>query len=142
MATIRNDDNSRRSFSHGVSCVLMGMIARVLRCLKHFCYIFFQVVWRNSKQIGAAWAIRKDKRLVIAIKYHPGGNYGGYYDRNVFRPIATTLGPPWPHSPPKFTRCPAKFVQTPDVKAAAGRVVTNLRLFIGAFIFTFALAAQ
>ena len=70
-----------------------------------------QVVWRNSREIGAAWAIRKDKRLVISIKYHPGGNYVGYFKNNVFRPIATVLGPEWPHHPPGFTRCPAKFVQ-------------------------------
>ena len=70
-----------------------------------------QVVWRNSREIGAAWAIRKDKRLVISIKYHPGGNYVGYFKNNVFRPIATVLGPEWPHHPPRFTRCPAKFVQ-------------------------------
>ena len=70
-----------------------------------------QVVWRNSREIGAAWAIRKDKRLVISIKYHPGGNYVGYFKNNVFRPIATVLGPEWPHHPPGFTRCPAKFVK-------------------------------
>ena len=70
-----------------------------------------QVVWRNSREIGAAWAIRKDKRLVISIKYHPGGNYVGYFKNNVFRPIATVLGPEWPYHPPRFTRCPAKFVQ-------------------------------
>jgi len=70
-----------------------------------------QVVWRNSREIGAAWAIRKDKRLVISIKYHPGGNYVGYFKNNVFRPIATVLGPEWPHRPPGFTRCPAKFVK-------------------------------
>ena len=73
----------------------------------------FQVVWRNSRQIGAAWAIRKDKRLVISIKYHPGGNYIGYFANNVFRPIATKLGPEWPHQPPGFSRCPAKFVIPP-----------------------------
>ncbi|KAM7445763.1 Golgi-associated plant pathoproteinsis-related protein 1 [Porites harrisoni] len=72
---------------------------------------FTTVVWRNSREIGAAWAIRKDKRLVISIKYHPGGNYVGYFKNNVFRPIATVLGPEWPHHPPRFTRCPAKFVQ-------------------------------
>ncbi|XP_073238329.1 uncharacterized protein [Porites lutea] len=71
---------------------------------------FTTVVWRNSKEIGAAWAIRKDKRLVISIKYHPGGNYIGYFANNVFRPIATRLGPEWPHQPPGFARCPAKFV--------------------------------
>ncbi|KAM7427215.1 the CRISP [Porites harrisoni] len=74
---------------------------------------FTTVVWRNSRQIGAAWAIRKDKRLVISIKYHPGGNYIGYFANNVFRPIATKLGPEWPHQPPGFARCPAKFVIPP-----------------------------
>ena len=108
----------------------------------------FQLVWRNSKRIGAAWAIRKDKKLVVSIKYNPGGNYVGYFARNVFPPKAETLGPEWARLPPSWSRCPAKDVQTtlnttvststnmtkPNVKAAAGRVVSSLQLFMGSFL--------
>lgn len=73
----------------------------------------FQVLWKNSKQIGAAWAIRKDNRLVISIKYNPGGNYIGYFGKNVRPPTAQLLGPEWQYVPPKFARCPASAVVTP-----------------------------
>ncbi|XP_067035849.1 uncharacterized protein [Acropora muricata] len=77
---------------------------------------FTQVVWRNSKQIGAAWAIRKDGKLVVSIKYRPGGNYVRYFANNVFRPVAQTLGGSWGRVPPKFARCPPKSVIAPTTK--------------------------
>ncbi|KAM7445769.1 hypothetical protein ABFA07_005753 [Porites harrisoni] len=90
---------------------------------------FTQVVWRNSRQIGAAWEIRKDKRLVVSIKYNPGGNYVGYFGKNVFPPTGSTLGPNWPYSPPKFTRCP--FPRS----AAARKRVCGLYMVVGALVF-------
>ena len=35
---------------------------------------FFQVVWKNTKEIGAAKRIRNDSRLVVVIRYFPPGN--------------------------------------------------------------------
>lgn len=67
---------------------------------------YFQVVWKNSKEIGAAWAIKKDNTAIVLIKYKPGANYYGQFGKNVFPPTAALLGPEWPHVPPKFTRCP------------------------------------
>ena len=36
-----------------------------------------KVVWKNTKQIGAAYATRKDGRFVVVIRYSPPGNYIG-----------------------------------------------------------------
>ena len=91
------------------------------------CYLW--VVWRNSRQIGAAWEIRKDKRLVVSIKYNPGGNYVGYFTKNVFPPTGSTLGPNWPYSPPKFTRCPS------PRSAAARKRVCGLYMVVGTLVF-------
>lgn len=107
----------------------------------------FQLIWKNSRQIGAAWAIREDKRLVLSIKYNPGGNVIGFFGKNVKPPTAQLLGPEWAHVPPKFARCP---IATPTsvptegtasnttepfvVKGAAGMAVSSLELFIGSFI--------
>ena len=99
------------------------------------------MVWRNSKEIGAAWAIRKDKRLVVSIKYNPGGNYVGYFGKNVFPPIARTLGSQWPYTPPKFTWCPVPVRPTtdstdPNVVPAAGKaMICSLYLVIASLIF-------
>ncbi|XP_078358051.1 Golgi-associated plant pathogenesis-related protein 1-like isoform X2 [Oculina patagonica] len=38
---------------------------------------FTQVVWKNTKQIGAAQATRRDGRQVVVIRYYPPGNYIG-----------------------------------------------------------------
>lgn len=35
---------------------------------------FTQVVWKNTKEIGAAKRIRNDSRLVVVIRYFPPGN--------------------------------------------------------------------
>ncbi|XP_067035851.1 Golgi-associated plant pathogenesis-related protein 1-like [Acropora muricata] len=79
---------------------------------------FSQVVWRNSKEIGAAWALRKDGKLVVSIKYKPGGNYVRHFANNVFRPTARVLsGLDWKVQPPKFTLCPEDAVETPSSAA-------------------------
>lgn len=72
----------------------------------------------------------------MSIKYHPGGNYVGYFANNVFPPIAETLGPEWARLPPSWTRCPSRDVQAmtePNVIAAAGKAKTSLQLFVGSF---------
>ena len=49
-------------------------------------FVFFvKVVWKNTKQIGAAQATRKDGKLVVVIRYSPPGNNGGKkaYEKNV-----------------------------------------------------------
>lgn len=111
---------------------------------------FTQVVWRNSKQIGAAWAIRKDGKLVVSIKYRPGGNYVRYFAGNVFRPVAQTLGGSSGRVPPKFTLCPLKNVMIapttrsnitetlnttkPVVEATAGKAMPFVSLLIASLI--------
>jgi len=93
------------------------------------------VIWKNSKQIGAAFAIRKDNRLVVSIKYNPGGNVKNFFKKNVLPPTASLLGPEWTQTPPKFTRCPALTPTTrPHVKASAGIVALGLKLFTGSLI--------
>ncbi|CAH3140085.1 unnamed protein product [Pocillopora meandrina] len=46
---------------------------------------FTQVVWKNSKQIGAAQQVRRDGRLVVVIRYNPPGNFNtdGAFAANV-----------------------------------------------------------
>ncbi|XP_044172711.1 Golgi-associated plant pathogenesis-related protein 1-like [Acropora millepora] len=77
---------------------------------------FTQVVWRSSKEIGAAWALRKDGKLVVSIKYKPGGNYPRFFANNVFRPIARVLGG-WKVQPPNFTLCPEGSEKRPSSAA-------------------------
>ena len=56
----------------------------------HFfcCYLRIQLVWKSTKEIGAAQRVRRDKYLIVVIKYNPGGNVDapGYYRDNVFPP--------------------------------------------------------
>lgn len=111
------------------------------------------MIWKNSRQIGAAWAIRKDKRLVISIKYKPGGNVVNYFGRNVLPPTAALLGPEWTRVPPKFTRCPSLISTTSstkeegteevgttevgtmsDIFAASERTVSNIVNFTGSLV--------
>lgn len=109
----------------------------------------FQLIWKNSRQIGAAWAIRKDGRLVVSIKYNPGGNYIGYFGKNVLPPTGQLLGPEWTQIPPKFARCPIATpasaptvgaapdmsnMTKPYVEGSATMVVSCLELFFGSFI--------
>ena len=110
-----------------------------------FFFAISQVIWKNSRQIGAAWAIRKDKRLVISIKYKPGGNVVNYFGKNVLPPTAALLGPEWTRVPPKFTRCPSLITTTAgtkkvgtkeegtmsDIFAASERTVSNIVNFTG-----------
>ena len=106
------------------------------------------MIWKNSRQIGAAWAIRKDKRLVISIKYKPGGNVVNYFGKNVLPPTAALLGPEWTRVPPKFTRCPSLITTTAgtkkvgtkeegtmsDIFAASERTVSNIVNFTGSLV--------
>ena len=98
------------------------------------------------KQIGAAWAFRKDNRLVVAIKYSPESNEDGNFEENVFAPIAETLGPEWARNPPEYARCPRENISPPPtnattnstkphVKAAARKTGSSLELFIASVIF-------
>lgn len=50
-----------------------------------FSFVFSQVVWKNSKQIGAAQQVRGDGRLVVVIRYNPPGNFNtdGAFAANV-----------------------------------------------------------
>lgn len=60
---------------------------------------FTQVVWKNTKYIGAFYKTRSDGKTVVVMKYSPGGNVRGYFAKNVFpprKPIIVTS--PW-----KFT---------------------------------------
>ncbi|XP_020619207.1 Golgi-associated plant pathogenesis-related protein 1-like, partial [Orbicella faveolata] len=103
---------------------------------------FTQMVWKNVKQIGAAWAFRKDYRLVVAIKYSPESNEDGNFEENVFPPIAETLGPEWARNPPEYARCPRENIPSqpptnattnaskPHVKGVARKTGSNLELFI------------
>ena len=109
--------------------------------------ITFQMVWKNVKQIGAAWAFRKDNRLVVAIKYSPESNEDGNFEENVFPPIAETLGPEWARNPPEYARCPRKNIPSPPptneitnatkphVKGSARKTESSLELFIASVIF-------
>ena len=85
----------------------------------------------------------KDKRLAIFIKYNPEGNIAGYFGRNVFRPTERKLNPQYGRVPPEFTWCPAGAVPKvpttspstmPNVRAAATKAVSLVKLFLGAFI--------
>lgn len=50
-----------------------------------FSFVFSQVVWKDSKQIGAAQQVRGDGRLVVVIRYNPPGNFNtdGAFAANV-----------------------------------------------------------
>jgi len=105
------------------------------------------MVWKDVKQIGAAWAFRKDNRLVVVIKYTPESKEDGNYEENVFLPIAETLGPEWTRNPPEYARCPRENIPTlpptnattnatkPHVKGAARKTGSGLELFIASVIF-------
>jgi len=57
---------------------------------------FTQVVWKNTKQIGAAQATRKDGHFIVVIRYSPPGNYLGEkpFSNNVFPPKGGEAGSP------------------------------------------------
>lgn len=44
---------------------------------------FTQVVWKDSKKIGAAQQIRRDGRLIVVIRYSPAGNFLTAFAANV-----------------------------------------------------------
>jgi len=46
--------------------------------------VFPQLVWKNTKRIGAAYATRTDGFVVVVIRYSPAGNYNSAYQQNVF----------------------------------------------------------
>ena len=46
--------------------------------------VFPQLVWKNTKEIGAAYATRTDGFVVVVIRYSPAGNFNYAYKENVF----------------------------------------------------------
>lgn len=46
--------------------------------------IFPQLVWKNTKEIGAANATRRDGFVVVVVRYSPAGNFNNAYKENVF----------------------------------------------------------
>ena len=46
--------------------------------------VFPQLVWKNTKEIGAAYATRTDGFVVVVIRYSPAGNFNNAYKENVF----------------------------------------------------------
>jgi len=58
---------------------------------------FTQVVWKNTKQIGAAQATRKDGSLVVVIRYSPPGNFVSKtaFMKNVLPVQEGTVPPPY-----------------------------------------------
>lgn len=53
---------------------------------------FHQLVWKKTKQIGAAQAARKDGRLVIVVRYSPAGNFNNAYKENVLPELKSGAG--------------------------------------------------
>lgn len=54
------------------------LVVNVLSFDMRDCFlIFLKVVWKNTKQIGAAYAMRRDGQFVVVIRYFPPGNYVG-----------------------------------------------------------------
>ena len=49
-----------------------------------FSAVFPQLVWKNTKEIGAAYATRTDGRVVVVVRYSPAGNFNNAYKENVF----------------------------------------------------------
>ena len=100
------------------------------------------MIWKNVKQIGAAWAFRKDYKLVVAVKYSPESYEDGNFEENIFPPIAETLGPDWTRNPPEYARCPRENIPSqpptnatvnvtkPHVKGAARKTGLRHELFI------------
>ena len=89
--------------------------------------LVLQIVWKRTTTIGAAWAFRKDGRLVVVIKYAPPGNVASAkaYRNNVFPPLPTTGPPP--------------VVETGSAvhKASAGFVVSVVLLALASFYWEF-----
>ena len=50
-----------------------------------------QLVWKNTKEIGAAYATRADGFVVVVVRYSPAGNSNKAYKENVF-PESKNLG--------------------------------------------------
>jgi len=51
---------------------------------------FTQLVWKNTKQIGAVSKLRRDGKTVVVVKYFPPGNVQGHFAKNVFPPAGNT----------------------------------------------------
>lgn len=49
-----------------------------------FSAVFPQLVWKNTKEMGAAYANRADGRGVVVVRYSPAGNFNNAYKENVF----------------------------------------------------------
>lgn len=50
-------------------------------------FLFNQLVWKNTLEIGAAGLRRKDGKTVVVVRYNPPGNYNTTvaFKRNVFQ---------------------------------------------------------
>lgn len=46
--------------------------------------VFPQLVWKNTKVIGAAYATGTDGFVVVVVRYSPAGNFNNDYRENVF----------------------------------------------------------
>ena len=53
---------------------------------------FLQLVWKNTKEIGAAQAKRQDGRLVVVVRYSPPGNFNNAYKENVLPELKSGVG--------------------------------------------------
>lgn len=49
-----------------------------------FSAVFPQLVWKSTKEMGAAYANRADGRVVVVVRYSPAGNFNNAYKENVF----------------------------------------------------------
>lgn len=49
-----------------------------------FSAVFPQLVWKNTKEMGAAYANRADGRGVVVVRYSPAGNFNNAHKENVF----------------------------------------------------------
>ena len=53
-----------------------------------------QVVWKATREIGAASAVRKDGKYILVVKYRPGGNFMSVnkFKENVLPPLEDEEG--------------------------------------------------
>ena len=52
---------------------------------------FTQVIWKDTKQLGIAWATSNDGNIYIVANYSPAGNIRKDFSENVLPPFVTSL---------------------------------------------------